>query len=355
VKGNAHNAQVLAAKVSRSDLSGGAPVLAIEKINTTQVGQFRNFFIGLPIVLNRQFSVGKVHEISEVSSLYDGMVASSDYGIYLKDSRARLWDQHESLTQAFYGAGYHIKETEGDVVAQGFFGQYIWSSGNDSSSDGELGRVINRLIKQTGLNEELFVLVPSVKKIGTANVSLRIHLAEDPTQRLIRRAQQKSQKKWADEVLGEAAQFLRSRENVKEFCGVQDETDCRRRLASSIHTAVGHMHKGLSDMSRSLAERNRKAFVEAYARFGKGMMANQFTLQSALSWAGEGVILDYRIEGTDVSAYRRVIETTSARGVFRNSSEVIATDNPVGRGQPTRERGMFIMPGKPYVMPPVQK
>ncbi|MNT76495.1 hypothetical protein D3C72_2155060 [compost metagenome] len=48
-----------------------------------------------------------------------------------------------------------------------------------------------------------------------------------------------------------------------------------------------------------------KAFAAAYGEFGEGMAENMFTFRSAVKLAGGGVQVDYLVEGTYISMYRK--------------------------------------------------
>jgi hypothetical protein len=125
-------------------------------------------------------------------------------------------------------------------------------------------------------------------------------------------------------------------------------------VTSGINRGTKQLHKALLDMDAALKGRQRKSFVEAYARAGQAMLTNQFLFQTVLEMAGGGVDIEYRIEGTDISSYRLALETTDQVGHLVREDRPPMLDNPVGRGQPTRERGVIVTPDWPYGYSPTQ-
>jgi hypothetical protein len=68
--------------------------------------------------------------------------------------------------------------------------------------------------------------------------------------------------------------------------------------------AADDMYDALVQMRHTLGK-DRKAFVRAYAEFGRAMSENQFAFRTALAFVGDGVRIHYRIEGERISLYEQ--------------------------------------------------
>ena len=64
------------------------------------------------------------------------------------------------------------------------------------------------------------------------------------------------------------------------------------------------MFTALKTMSKTIHS-DPRAFAVAYGQFGEGMARNMFTFGAAVKLAGEGVGVEYLIEGTLLSMYYR--------------------------------------------------
>jgi hypothetical protein len=67
---------------------------------------------------------------------------------------------------------------------------------------------------------------------------------------------------------------------------------------------------------------DRKAYVRAYANFGRAMSKNQFTFRGILRIAGDGVRIHYQVEGERLSRYQRDFITKDGRLEAVNQSAV---------------------------------
>ncbi|MGZ3693339.1 MAG: hypothetical protein ACXWQO_03985, partial [Bdellovibrionota bacterium] len=91
-------------------------------------------------------------------------------------------------------------------------------------------------------------------------------------------------------------------------------TECSVGAINETAPAISQMHDALIDMKAAMSSDNNQDFADASARFGKAMMVNRFTFQTAILLAGAGVKMDYIVEGRDVSRYLLTADSTKNPG-----------------------------------------
>jgi hypothetical protein len=120
--------------------------------------------------------------------------------------------------------------------------------------------------------------------------------------------------------------------------------NCYKSYTLETRSSVKEMSKRLLEMKHFLAKGQSKEFAEAYALFGKAMLANQFAFQLGVSLAGSGVSLDYTIKGTHISYHLITLTSTNVPGAFVGVQRAALDANRVGFGVPTIDLGAPLTP-----------
>ena len=358
VRGNVAAAQKLAATPNAKI------VRRWDKVTATQSGKFKNLFFGLPIVLNTVWSQGKVHEFSRSQFFFDDTRASSHYGIYMKERKTRVFEDHEQLSEAFYGSAYSLMDSAGRTTSKGIFGQFVWNYNNDDSGHRNVKSAITNLVRKTGLRKHLYLNIPTVDTLKFTTITMRVNFNEEQTKRMISNAATGKSAKMTNFALNSLAQYKALGADIDGLCNrhLQINKDnpakameqCERSLESRTKAATAAMYTALSKMSSHLAKGEDKKFADAYARFGEAMLENQFTFKTALALAGSDVAIDYVVEGTDISSYLLTLNTSTNGEVVKTKRDAQMTQH-VGRGRSSLNQGVILVPGQPGGWSPGQK
>ncbi|MNS80112.1 hypothetical protein D3C72_1137790 [compost metagenome] len=160
------------------------------------------------------------------------------------------------------------------------------------------------LVKHTGI-ERLMVRVPDIGKSYTG-IEFNVSFPEENTRRLMMLAQRMDQREFVRYGTGQIDSYMRN--DPYYYCAQYTTrtgvSNCTSWLKDDTAKAMGKMHYALRKMYRYV-DTDSKAFAAAYGEFGEGMNENMFTFRAAVRLAGSGVQVDYLVEGTYLSMYRR--------------------------------------------------
>jgi len=353
-------------KMAYSDLIRGN-VAAIEKLvydgadyvkkydsfNSTQIGRFKNSFFGLPIVLNTQTQEGKIYEVDQGNLYYEGTKTNAHYGVYLKDRKTKVFGKHFERTQSFYGASYNILSMKGELKSKGHFGQFVWSAETDASTRRRARNAIEDLVQLTGLRDALPVVLPTdERKLGYTDIDFSVTFSEAQTQRMVDLAGSLGFTKISKGAAAKARAYFNRTNDPDGLCTTanpQDGTSCSETVISAAEQGGRELVEKLTQMKKSWAD--DKAFVKAYADFGKIISRNQFLFQTALDLAGSDVGMNYAIRGRNISNYQVNFATTDKPGVLLKRKGEFPGPMSTGGGHHTD--GVIILPRDPAVIAPI--
>lgn len=295
----------------------GGPVTKWEKINQRQSGRLNNFFFGIPILAYKTWTAGKIYDISSSQDFYGQSASDTQYGIYLKEKRSKLWDTHTSTTEAFYGAVVKVEDREVRNTTKTMFGQYTWSADDEASNHKDIRTAIKELVKKTGMTS-LLVNLPTLTNLQYAKVNFTATLDESQTLKVMNKINSMSEYQFKSLVNKKAEEYTRGTD-IWELCR-KDEgmSSCDMRIKWTANDSAEKMYSAVGDMSMHV-NRNDKAFANSYANFGKELLRSPFMFQTVLEIAGSGVEMNYSINNTYMSSYNVKYTTTNIPG--RSSKE----------------------------------
>ncbi|MGE3262960.1 MAG: hypothetical protein AB7K68_14360 [Bacteriovoracia bacterium] len=320
IQGNIAAAQKLAAT---SDT-----VRPYQKSTLQQVGNLNTMYIGVPVLLNTKLSAGKVRELNLTRSLRNNTLLRTHYGIYLNEQKTNALTEHHFTTEAFYGSSFRLTHNDSRPIKSGYFGQYFWSFENNKASGASLTDSMKEIARKTGLR--LLVLqAPKGEDLGYASVSLRAQFGEAKMKRIMDVAQRMPKPKMLGAVLSMIDTYLNTGKGDVDGVCANYEGECSLALVNETIVAISEMHEAANEMAQADSD---QAYAEASARFGKAMMANQFTFRTAVLLAGSGVQLDYIVEGRDLSRQILTLESTGNPGqLFVRSQRGLITEGALYR------------------------
>jgi hypothetical protein len=323
LKGNARNAQKLAESESRH-------VLRIETSAIRTAGKMRGFTFGIANVASVGTAEGE-YQSAELSDYHpDQTKVDADYGIYMKEKNSQFFGDKTSTTFGFYGAAH--RKSKGSSVESGTFGSVGWAFRATEAQRHEIQKAVQHLVDQTGLKNELMVKLGGDQKLsGNANIDFSLSIDENATHLLLELARQEGASTTLTEIADgflssvmktgiltpEGRDFINrlmsqyigakltkqpSFENNK--INLNRINRAKAKISSDSKLASEEMVKQLRAMSVALAKNDRKAYVIAYAQFGKAMIKNPFTFQTVFNLIkGRGASVRYTITGEHIKSY----------------------------------------------------
>lgn len=351
-------------------------VLHVDNFKITSAGKFNNFFLGLPLILNTNWSSGNIYSFEATDMIIDQKKAQAHYGVYSKDRQTRVFATKRSRTYTFYGADYSVTDSQNQVL-NGQFGHFIWSYHNEDSSQSSLRKAMKELVRQVGLQNLVLVNIPSNDDLNYTGLNFEVSFDQNQTDRMIRAAQLQGFVAWKEQGSKALNTYFKTTEDRLGLCenfsstnndnfGTADAAeDIRKRCYSYYKSggigedgtleAIEKMHQALREMGTAKGS-NSEIFVKAYAKFGKAALTNPFTFNKALELAGTGVELTYTVEGEKLSAYEIGVATTGKSGEFKvikSPGEPLKNRNRHGRIENERTRGVIIAPSRPIIETPL--
>ena len=324
LKGNARNAQTLAATDNRH-------VMRIETSSIRTAGNMRGLSFGIANIAAVGSAEG-TYESAELTDYHpDQTKIDADYGIYMKEKNSQFFGDKTSTTFGFYGAGH--RKTKGWVTETGTFGSVGWAYRATEAKQSEIQKAVDHLVYQTGLKNELQVKLSGDAQLsGNANIDFALSIDQNATDLLLNLAREqdaattlsnisdgfvksvmqnglsseegrklinKLLKQYITSGLSNASDpKLAMRNNLKRMARAE------KKILAESKTAIDEMIKHLKAMIASKAKQDRKAYVLAYAQFGKAMIKNQFTFQTIFNLIkGRGASVRYTIAGEHIKSY----------------------------------------------------
>jgi hypothetical protein len=341
------------AAVERLVFDGADYVKKYDSFSSKQIGRFKNSFFGLPVVLNTQTQEGKIYEVDQGNLFYEGTKTNAHYGVYLKDRKTKVFGKHFERTQSFYGASYSILSLKGELKSKGHFGQFVWSAETDASTRRRARNAIEDLVQLTGLRDALPVVLPTdERRLGYTDIDFSVTFSEEQTQRMVDLAGSLGFTKISRGAGTKARAYFSRTNDPDGICTTanpQDGTTCSDTVIQAAEQGGREMVEKLVQMKKAWTD--DKAFVKAYADFGKIISRNQFLFQTALDLAGEDVGMNYSIKGRNVSNYTVNFATTQKPGVLMKRKGEFKGPMSTGGGHHTD--GVIILPRDPAVIAPI--
>jgi hypothetical protein len=311
-------------------------------------------FVGLPFLINTSWTAGKIYDTERSDFYVDGSKLDIQYGVYVHEWQGQFFSIHKSLHETFYGARYTSTDANGAVEA-GHFGQYVWKKESDDSSHWQLHSAIQDLSNKTGLGNLLMVNIPTQTDMDYTSATFTMTLSQDATDRLLSYVDGSSKEEFGSRALGLLDAYFADNRDPAGLCPSQATPErCRYIVKEATTGAIQKMWEDLGKMRDTLATDARQ-FSTAYADFGQAMLTNQFTFQTGLALARQGVEIDYVLEGTTFSKYELDL-VSDANGNFTVQSAPSGTQWALGNSFPIIHlpEGIVAAPHGPFAPIPAQ-
>ncbi len=277
-------------------------VLRFEDIKSETLKRVRARSLALPFAYN-VVSRSKIQSVAHKEYHPDQSQTDITYGVYQLNRDVRLFSKHRNRQIAFYGAQYQTTYRDGKKE-DGHFGQFIWNYQNDHTKAPYLRGEIKKLIRKTGLRNELDTKVSGNGYLGYVNLNAVLTIPKETTNLLIDMATDEN-KSWGFNKLADAyiANYFKEGRDDNDVCrSYQDDlSTCQTEMVKRTNRSLKLMKMNLKKMGQ-LRNTDPKAFTKAYASFGEAMLNNQFTFQVVFSLIkGRGASLGYQVLGEKLS------------------------------------------------------
>ncbi|MGE3387832.1 MAG: hypothetical protein AB7K41_13975, partial [Bdellovibrionales bacterium] len=123
-----------------------------EKNNEVQTGTYTNFFMGVPLLLNTQWSRGHIETYSHRNLRWADRKIDVNYGVYSNHRRHRAFGTRRARQQVFFGSAYSAENPQLGFE-HGYFGKYFWEFADNNSNHWQLRMAGKELIRRTGLRQ----------------------------------------------------------------------------------------------------------------------------------------------------------------------------------------------------------
>ena len=323
IQGNMLPAQKIAGEKDNSS------VIAIESNTSSVRGKLATISFGIPFVALGSASRGTVQMATVADSQADNTHMNAEYGVYIKSSDVKSMAYDSERTFGFYGTSYTATGAD-KSSSQGAFGQIGWTFKQTDTSPEKLADALQRLVVDTGMKNELAVNVPKLTKkdgdLSYVSIEFLMKLDRAATESLMGLNKTDSEGSTMARIANgfidsyltgsnttnavEINRFCLSYPGIEHNSKVQaprtrDERikDCAFLVGRETLAALQDMNNALREMNAAY-QKDDKAFAAAYAKFGKGMLTNQFTFQTVFNLVkGRGVSARYNISGTKIASY----------------------------------------------------
>ncbi|AZZ35312.1 hypothetical protein CIK05_00340 [Bdellovibrio sp. qaytius] len=294
-----------------------------EKLNRVQTRRMVQFNFGIPFIMNWGWSSGKIYEFSDTRAFYDDTRSEVEYGMYLKEKRKKIFGSMAVKTESFYGSVFRLYNYENDLMAKHIFGQYVFNADDNKTKTKDMDKTIDNLIEKTGLSGELALNIPSYKKLKFSRINLEVNFDEDQTINIMNSTSGMMPEMIAERANQLAVNFMANERQVVALCTPQETQvpmsteKCLTNLKAQNARASQGLVNAAKLMKKYFDAGDDKAFVLAYADFGRYMLTNATMFQAIIAMGGAGVEMIYNVQNTYFQNYRVVYVTTDTPGMFQ--------------------------------------
>ncbi len=299
INGNLTEAQTMAQNNSGT-------VWHADDLSFMMSGKMSRVTLGIPFMYTSS-SKGTFYNITDVKNHLDGFRSTTEYGIFAKEINNRLFKRHKNLIRSFTGGTLTTRDMEtGNIFTRDFLGTYLWQYEKDHAKTKNVNKAIELLIEDTGLEKELAVRVPGKRrdKLGYTRVKFEFKMSAQYVQSMLSGSGANLKLAMKKSLAKVLPYFNRGdRYNICNQGDAAARSSCHSDVYSDTMSAFNQMGRELQAMKAS-AGSNSKEFAKAFARFGKLMMTNQFTMAPILDYAKVcGGSIGYEINGLRVSRH----------------------------------------------------
>jgi hypothetical protein len=326
IRGNLTKAQELAAQP-------GSPVSLDTSARVIETGTMFQLWYGVQSILGGEITDNDVRTTAnEWRFSQDGDRVMVDHGIHTHDVQTRVFARKRRQVRTFYTTyattrhgdaapdetvesfeDQNAKERDKPKAEDGpaeLLGNYLWQYEDNRTKGKDLRQVLARLIRETGLKAELQARAPEDgEKLKYVSIKFGFTFSTAATKRLIRASEDPEFMAHAWHLVDERMHaYFDVNSDPDDVCdGVSGSLEtCQSKLANQTSEQMQKMQSALQKMDAALTV-SKKAFVKAYAEFGKAMMTNRFTFGLARDIAASMPIrLRYEIEGERITRLTRM-------------------------------------------------
>jgi hypothetical protein len=243
----------------------------------------------LPWLFTASFNIGKSFTGGRTKVFGDEQLLEELIGVYSKQSATEGIISNDMKRISTFAGNFQqvspLNELDGQIQRR-YSGSYKYYFVQNNVKADKFEEELRKLRYKIGFMKELKGVPVPQGNIGTLEVDLDVTLSNVATDELMKLAKQFPEDVFVKEAQDYVDGFFKgvkdAKEEICESYRVRVLQECifttKRQSAAAMKTAF----KALQDMSKFRSDMNFKAFVQAYADFGKGFIENRFTMKTFL-------------------------------------------------------------------------
>jgi hypothetical protein len=243
----------------------------------------------LPFLFTASFSIGKSFTGGRTKVFGDNMLLEELIGVSSKQSGTEGIISNDMKRISTFSGNFQqvtpLNELDGRIQRR-YSGNYKYYFVQNNVQSDKFEEELRKLRYKIGFMKELKGVPVPKGNIGTLEIDLDVTLSNVATDELMKLANQYPESVFVDAAEDYVEGFFKgvkdAKEEICESYRVRILQECiyttKRQTASAMKTALS----ALKEMSKLRTDMNFKAFVKAYADFGKGFVENRFSMKTFL-------------------------------------------------------------------------
>ena len=260
------------------------PYSYVEKVSTYNkevIARERNVKLGLPMVATYSWKKSESYNKENTITHENGNKSIQEYGITMKQQKGRFFHMHKEWIRSFYGGISETFNKSGKMIEKTVSGQFLMKFENDHGKTWKFRSALKKFNKELGLRNYIDLKMDEKEKIGYFKLQFGFNIPETLTKILINQAKNKTFDSNSQSTLRKVIADYFTNGDKDSLCNQENEslTQCQRRLVRKSAKALEKMNIQLKKMETSLRN-SRREFVTNYAKFGNGLLRNQFIVET---------------------------------------------------------------------------
>ena len=285
--------------------SGAGLVQALTEFSSQAYGSANSFFFGIPIFANLTRSSAEIVSYGTEKDLQTNSILNSRTGTYRSEAKQNVVGDNRSDTKSFEFVVQNGAAPGSSIE----LAEASWKVAGEQMSVERINQTMVELSKNLGFYEPLQVGIPASMEPGFARLRMHILFPKPVLAKLF---------DLPNHLSGEDFLHAGKRIYQKLFHVPQlgQATDCLLQVICFVPRRQGETWDALQELWPLLEQAQLltgvdKDLTHLTAAMGKQILTNAATLQTVLFFAGEGVVMDYVIEGEHMSFYHLKMKTTA--------------------------------------------
>lgn len=293
-------------------------VQKIENVEVNMEGKRKKLSVGIPFLYFKK-QTSRYLQYQDVDYLEQDKKKISNYGIFVKDKKARTVTKHKNQQVLFYGGVADLKDNYDESLSRDYNGFFTFSYENDWGESWKFKKGLEKLMATTGMEEYLYASIPKKEKLGYIEILTKVKFPKQYMDFLMKKASQGdgALAGFHKKALLELNDYLSDGKDPYRICPANIGKDrlsraglrtCKKKFVKEIAKSIAKIQGSLIKMKETLSV-NQKAFSGQVARLGENIVKNRFLFKSFFNEGKQcGLDLEHKIFGKRVSYFRKTFK-----------------------------------------------